>query len=130
MTAEEKKSLMGVDEPGHVSARYHKAIIPAGMPRVFSANVGFYPNGSEVDPAFHFEARPHLQAMVELARGDLAKFKKCHDEEVAIARRVILFHLPDEVNLKIDPDTFHMEYNDVDAEMEAERQFLSLRDRA
>ena len=41
---------------------------------------------------------------------------------MAIARRVVIFHVPDTIELNIDQAAIDTDYNDIDAELEIERR--------
>ena len=94
LDVDELKGLLQVYETAHIPGRYHQGIIPAGMPRSFSANLGKV--GTRDDAGAYFE-RENMPGLAAVARGDLAALKACSDDDIAVARRCIVFVVPDEL---------------------------------
>ena len=86
LTMREKVNLVSMDEKCETRGRYHQVIIPAGMRKVFSANFGVNPDGSD-DPGGFFEENG-LLGVAALARGDLGALLRCGGLDMAAARRV------------------------------------------
>ena len=127
LTVEEEKGLLQVYEAAHLPGRYHQAIIPAGMPRAISVNLGKVVNeqGQAVpDPGhyFFYEGMPALAAM---ARGDAEALRACDDNDIAVARRCVVFVVPEELDLAVDREALDKALDDEVAEgIEGERRFL------
>jgi hypothetical protein len=88
LTMREKLNLLSMDEKCETRGRYHQVIVPMGMRKVFSANFGVNPDGSD-DPGGFFEEHG-LYGVAALARGDLKALLSCPAGGLdrAAARRV------------------------------------------
>ena len=93
LTQDQVKSLLLVYETGHVPAWHHRALLPAGVPRCFSCNLG-----EKADPGGWFSEQGQ-DALACVARQDLPKLLELGDSALALARRVLIFVLPDTLGL-------------------------------
>lgn len=125
LTVEEEKGLLQVYEAAHLPGRYHQAIIPAGMPRTISVNLGMLPDSQVPDPGYYFETEG-MPALAAMARGDLEEFRKCSDNDIAVARRCVVFVVPEGLDLAVDRDALDADLDDrVEAGIERERLLLA-----
>ena len=89
MSLEEKKGLLYVKKDARIGCRYHVAIFPANVPRLFSVNPGRSDDGTVAyDHWFHWNGLPSLAAVIN---GDLRALKECDEHHMAIARRSVIF---------------------------------------
>ena len=128
LTVEEEKGLLQVYEAAHLPGRYHQAIIPAGMPRTISVNLGNRVDvlGNTVpDPGYYFdyEGMPALAAM---ARRDAEALRNCTDNDIAVAHRCVVFVVSGGLDLAVDREALDEALDDEVAEgIEQERRFLA-----
>ena len=117
---EDKKSLFQPEERGSVKARYHTAVIPLHMPRTFSCNANNDAQGN-ANPGGYFDFND-MPGLAAVARGDINAVRASGDAEIAIARRCIVFVIPERLKLAIDNKTKEKELQAiVDEQLEAVR---------
>ena len=90
LSQEAVKSLFDVNEAASVPARYHMAILPRCVPRMFSVNSGVRVDTNAVDYGRWFELHG-LTGAAELARGNYAALGDASDQQLAILRRLVVF---------------------------------------
>ena len=89
------KNLFKVYRSANLPGRYHVGIIPAGMPRNFSCNMGKIYDavlGSEVDDAGAYFDDEGVPSVACMARENMVDFRGLTDDERAIARNVVVFN--------------------------------------
>ena len=95
LSREEVKSLLYVKERAHIGARYHQAVFYEYVPRLWAINMGKDERGND-DPTEWF-ANEHLEGIVRMLKGDLEGLKRLSEHDKAIARRIVVFVVEDDL---------------------------------
>ena len=117
---EDIMAILDVAEPASFKCRYHVGVMEKRVPRFFCANAGTYADGSMDHGAWFDEDM--LGVLGALARGaDLGKFP---DNELALARRVVIFPITtdDDIALDVKTESTKKE-DDFELLLEAERLY-------
>ena len=98
LPAEEAKSMLYVKEDGHVTCRYHQAILPPFVPRFWAVNDGLFTNG-QVDVGSWFRDN-NLHGLVWLVNKDEDMLRRADQHNQAIARRAVIFRVDEHLYAK------------------------------
>ena len=98
LPAEEAKSMLYVKEDGHVTCRYHQAILPPFVPRFWAVNYGLFTNG-QVDVGSWFRGN-NLHGLDWLVNKDEDMLRRADQHNQAIARRAVIFRVDENLYAK------------------------------
>jgi hypothetical protein len=121
---EHLKALFGVYETTAVPGRYHQVIFPKDVPRMFSCQVGKRTN-TGCDAGVYFD-REGLPGLAALARRDEDELAMLSDDDIAMARRSIVWVIPDTKFIGVKKEAITRDKRSiVEAALAAERSYYA-----
>jgi hypothetical protein len=115
LDAQEKKGFLHVEARGHFNARYHQAILPAAIPRLWAINSAKDVDGTEI---FHkWFDQQGLFSVAAMMKGEGDKIKDMEIDQQTYARRIMVVAVK---GLMYDPAAVSVTDNAIDRMLEDE----------